>query len=223
MYLCLLITRCMMDLVFTQGPDHHFKEIVEAYAILGSTAKRAEYDAQHPSQHDFEGVDSETGRRWAREASAAGARPKAQAWSPRHAHAGTAAGSDWATFDFDEWNRMHFGPSTTAAGKAARDAAEQYARRSRAGDAAGGAGMGKTSSGGRVEFQTPGRTGGAAGSQPYADRARTETDYHWRRLHRLRQARTVRKWAVPMQIVVFAAVGVGVWAVTGAALGGAPG
>jgi hypothetical protein len=169
----------------------------------------------------------ETGRRWAREAASAGVRPKAQAWSPRHTRTGTASGSDWAAFDFDEWNRMHFGPSATAAGKAARDAAEQYARRTRAGDASasgkshmGGAGTG---SGAGAGFQSPGRTGGAPGAQPYADRARTESDYHWRRLHRLRQARAVRKWAVPLQVAAFAAVGVGVWAVTGVALGGGPG
>jgi len=172
--------------------------VLEAYEVLGYEDRRRAHDAERrgagPAHVPGDGVDQATAARWAREAGG-----RADAWGPRYTHTGRAAPGEWQTFDFEEWNRMHYGPSAGEAGEAARHAAHRFTRQARRG---------------RADEPR------AADGRAHADRARAETDFYWRRLHRLRQARRLSRWGVPLQLAAFAGVGVAVWAGTRALLPG---
>lgn len=188
--------------------EARFKEAVEAYELLGDAARRRDFDAESRGfGGDYGGVDDATAREWARAAAdqTRWERAAGGAWGPRYTHSARAGNEEWRSFDFEEWNRMHYGPSSAQAGQAAREAAQRHTRQARRARAAPrGAGA----------AEAPGASSrfGQAAAQPFADRAGTETDFHWRRLHRMRRARQLSRWAVPAQVAAFACVGVAVWA-----------
>jgi curved DNA-binding protein CbpA len=169
-----------------QDAEARFKAIVEAYSVLSDDEARKEYDAKWGER--WETASQPT---WARAAQEA-ARGVRREWAR-----GTTR-TNPVDFDFDEWNRMHFGPENTYQARAAQQASSERfrARRSGAEEAS------------------------AAQAKRYAERARTETDYHWRRLHRLRQARSLGRWTVPLQITAFLGIGYGVYAASKSLLGG---
>jgi len=158
-----------------QGAEARFKAIVEAYAVLNDEEARKEYDAGR-GRHAHGWESARPTPAWARAAQEA-SRGVRREWTRTHANP--------ADFDFEEWNRMHFGPQNT-----------HQARQQAEGD----------------RFRARQReTASSTRQAHYAAQARTETDYHWRRLHRLRQARNLGRWAVPVQLAAFAGIGYGVY------------
>lgn len=185
-----------------------FKEAAEAYELLGDAARRREFDAESRGfGGGFSGADEATAREWARTAASKTHWEGAGggAWGPRYTHAARAGNDEWRSFDFEEWNRMHYGPSSAQAGQAAREAAQQHTRQARRARAAPHGNSSADTTGAGARF-------GQSAKQPFADRAGTESDFHWRRLHRMRKARQLSRWAVPAQVAAFACVGVAVWA-----------